>query len=74
MPVATAVDDSPPAVVPRYTLYDVAPELAVQESAAWALPAVAVKPVGAGGAGGTGVADASLDIPLVPAALTAATL
>jgi len=41
---------SPPAVVPRYTLYEVEPFEADQVSDTEALPAVAVSPVGAEGA------------------------
>ena len=39
----------PPLVVERFTLYEVAPEAAPQVSATCALPAVAARPVGAGG-------------------------
>ncbi len=47
---AIGVVDSPPAVVPRYTLYEVAPVDAVQLSVAEASPAAAVRLLGAAGA------------------------
>src|SRR5690348_5945108 len=43
------VEYGPPLTVARLTLYDVAPLLAVQLRATWALPAVAERPVGADG-------------------------
>src|SRR5438045_1876207 len=46
---AIGVVPSPPEVVPRKTLYDVAPLLTDQESDSWPFPGVAVKPVGADG-------------------------
>jgi len=79
--VATGVAFSPPAVVPRYTLYPVTGEPpseagAPQDSCAAALVPAATKACGAEGtvAAGCGVAEASLDCGEVPTALTAATL
>jgi len=48
-------------------------EEAVQDNVACPPPAIAVRPVGAVG-GATGVAEASLEYPLTPELLTAATL
>jgi hypothetical protein len=56
---ATGVVDSSPAVVPRYTLYEVAPVEAVQLSDAEALPAVAVS---VDGAAGTELAPEELEL------------
>jgi hypothetical protein len=50
IPVWYAVVPSPPAVVLRYRLYDVAPLLAVHDSESCVSPTVAVKPVGVDGA------------------------
>ncbi len=74
MPVAM-VAYGPPLVVARLMLYLVAPDEAVHESATCALPAVAVKPVGAaGGVGGAvGVALTCVELALSPLALTADT-
>ena len=49
-PDAMGVVASAPEAVPRNTLYDVAPVLAVQLSVTWLLPAVAVRPAGGCGA------------------------
>jgi hypothetical protein len=65
---------SAPVAVPRYTLYDFAPALAVHFNFTRPLPGVAVSPAGAGAGPTWGFALASLDKPLVPTAFTAATL
>ena len=64
----------PSSVVPEYTLYDVAPALAVHVNTTCALPAVATRPVGAAGAGGWGVAVAALDAGDEPPPLRATTV
>ncbi len=73
--------DSPPALVPRYTLYPVTadPPLdagAVHVNATVVLPAAAAKDCGADGtvAADCGVADASFDCGDVPTPFTAATV
>jgi hypothetical protein len=49
MPVKMGLEPSPPEVEPMYTLYEVALEDEVQDKVACPPPAVAVRPVGAGG-------------------------
>jgi hypothetical protein len=78
---ATAVVDSPPALVPRYTLYPVTADPpfdagAGHDNANDPLLAAAAKDCGADGtvAADCGVADASFDCGEVPTEFTAATV
>jgi hypothetical protein len=75
---ATGVADSPPALVPRYTLYPVTADPpfdagAVHDNATDPFPADPDRVSGADGAVACGVADASFDRAEVPTAFTPAT-
>lgn len=61
----------PTNVLPLNTWYDVAPELAVHDNTTCPLPAVAVRFVGAAGAGGCGVAVTAADAGDEPPPFTA---
>jgi hypothetical protein len=55
------------------SLRDCAPADAVQLKLTWALAGVAIRPVGAAGAEGYGVAEVSVELPLSPPLFTAVT-
>jgi hypothetical protein len=73
--IASVVVKGPPLVVERLTLYLVAPVLAVQVREIWALPPVAWRLAGVGGAvcGAAGVAETSFEFALSPVEFAAET-